>query len=75
MQRYRDAFYSPLVSDWRNYGQWFDDGAKTATQRASAVWRNTLSAFQPPPLDPAVAEALEAFVARRRAEGGAPPQT
>src|SRR5256885_14032399 len=20
MQRYRDAFYTPLVSDWRNYG-------------------------------------------------------
>jgi trimethylamine---corrinoid protein Co-methyltransferase len=75
MQRYRDAFYSPLVSDWRNYGQWFDDGAKTATQRANTVWRNTLAAFQPPPLDPAVAQALEAFVARRRAEGGAPPQT
>jgi trimethylamine--corrinoid protein Co-methyltransferase len=75
MTRYRDAFYSPLVSDWRNYGQWFDDGAKTATERASTVWRNTLSAFQPPAMDPAVAEALDAFVARRRAAGGAPPQT
>ena len=75
MTRYRDAFYSPLVSDWRNYGQWFDDGAKTATQRASSVARNTLAAFQPPPIDPAVAAALDAFVARRRAEGGAPPQT
>jgi trimethylamine--corrinoid protein Co-methyltransferase len=75
MQRYRDAFYTPIVSDWRNYGQWFDDGAKTATERASTVWRNTLSAFQPPAMDPAVAEALDAFVARRRAAGGAPPQT
>lgn len=75
MQRYRDAFYTPLVSDWRNYGQWFDDGAKTATQRACKVWQNTLAAFQPPVMDPAVTEALEAFVTRRRAEGGAPPQT
>ena len=75
MQRYRDAFYSPLVSDWRNYGQWFDDGARTATERAGNVWRNTLNAFQPPAMDPAVTEALEAYVARRRAEGGAPPQT
>ncbi|HEV2287191.1 MAG TPA: trimethylamine methyltransferase family protein, partial [Steroidobacteraceae bacterium] len=75
MQRYRDAFYTPLVSDWRNYGQWFDDGAKTATQRAATVWRNTLAAFQPPPLDPAVSAALEDFVARRRAAGGAAPQT
>jgi trimethylamine---corrinoid protein Co-methyltransferase len=75
MQRYRDAFYAPLVSDWRNYGQWFDDGAKTATERASTVWRNTLAAFQPPAVDAAVTEALTAFVARRRGEGGAPPQT
>jgi trimethylamine---corrinoid protein Co-methyltransferase len=39
------------------------------------VWRNTLAAFQPPALDAAISEELEAFVARRRAEGGAPPQT
>jgi trimethylamine--corrinoid protein Co-methyltransferase len=75
MQRYRDAFYTPLVSDWRNYGQWFDDGAKTATERACKVWKNTLAAFEAPAIDPAVTEALNAFVARRRAEGGAPPQT
>ena len=33
MERYRSAFYAPLVSDWRNAGQWAEDGAKTATER------------------------------------------
>jgi trimethylamine--corrinoid protein Co-methyltransferase len=73
MQRYRDAFYTPLVSDWRNYGAWVESGAKTATERAGAKARDALVAFQPPALDPAIHEQLKDFVARRRAEGGAPP--
>jgi trimethylamine--corrinoid protein Co-methyltransferase len=73
MERYRTAFYAPLVSDWRNYGSWFEDGARTATQRANTIWKRLLADAIPPPLDPPVLEALDAFVARRKAEGGAPP--
>jgi trimethylamine:corrinoid methyltransferase-like protein len=32
-----------------------------------------VDAYQPPPRDPAVVDALNDFVARRTAEGGAPP--
>ena len=75
MARYRTAFYAPLVSDWRNYGTWENDGARTATQRASTIWHETLDRFVAPARDPALVEALDAFVARRKAEGGAPPVT
>ena len=73
MERYRSAFYAPLVSDWRNSGAWAEDGAKTATERASGIWQDVLRRYVAPTRDPAVIEALDAYVARRTAEGGAPP--
>ncbi len=75
MERYRSAFYAPLVSDWRNFGQWSEGGAKTATQRATEIWKATLAAYTPPARDPAVVEAVNDFVARRTHEGGALPAT
>ena len=73
MARYRTAFYAPLVSDWQNFGQWTEAGAKTATDRAQVLWQESLARYAPPARDPAVVEAVDDFVARRTAEGGAPP--
>ena len=47
-------------------------GALTATQRANGIWKQILADFEAPALDPARAEALQAFIDRRSAEGGAP---
>jgi trimethylamine--corrinoid protein Co-methyltransferase len=71
LERYENAFYAPLVSDWRNFETWEEDGAQDATARANRLWKETLARFEPPPMDPAVAEELEAFIARRTEEGGA----
>lgn len=73
MSRYQTAFYQPLVSDWRNFGQWSDDGAKTATMRANSIWKKVIENFEAPPMDEGRSEALEDFVARRTREGGALP--
>ncbi len=72
MARYQTAFYQPLVSDWSNFGQWTENGALTATQRANGIWKKILNEFEPPPMDAAVREELQAFIDRRTAEGGAP---
>jgi len=68
MERYETAFYAPMLSDWRNYESWEEDGAKDATERATAIWQSLLESYQAPPMDPAVSEALQAFVARRKEE-------
>ena len=73
MERYETAFYEPLVSDWSNFGQWTEAGAKTTTERAHALWKRKLAEFEPPPVDAGVAEALDDFVVRRTAAGGASP--
>jgi len=75
LARYRSAFYEPLVSDWSNYGQWTEEGSRDATRRANEAWKRTLAEFEPPPIDDAVAAELDEFVARRTAEGGAPPES
>jgi trimethylamine--corrinoid protein Co-methyltransferase len=56
------------VSDWRNYETWLEDGARTATQRANGIWKQLLAEFEAPPLDPAAAETMADFVARRKRE-------
>ncbi len=70
--RYETAFYSPFLSDWRNYEQWELDGSKWTAQRANKVWKDILAEFEAPPIDPAIDEELQAFVAKRKEEGGAP---
>ncbi len=72
MARYTDAFYSPILSDWRNYESWQEAGRPDAAAKANRVWKALLEAYEAPPLDPAVRDELAAFVARRKEEGGAP---
>ncbi|MFO1467086.1 MAG: trimethylamine methyltransferase family protein [Steroidobacteraceae bacterium] len=73
MQRYRCAFYAPLVSDWSNFGQWQAAGSRTAVQRATDIWQRILREHRFAPHDPDRLEAMKGFVERRQAEGGALP--
>jgi trimethylamine--corrinoid protein Co-methyltransferase len=70
MARYETAFYQPLLSDWRNYEQWQEAGAEDATERATRIWKEALRVYREPPMDSAIREALNDYVARRRREIG-----
>jgi trimethylamine---corrinoid protein Co-methyltransferase len=72
MDRYEAAFHTPLISNWDNHPNWLEKGGIDARSRANAVWKEVLRQHQDPAVDPGVAEALDAYVARRKAEGGAP---
>ena len=71
-ERYETAFYSPFLSDWSNFESWQERGSLTAHERANGIWKKILAEFEPPPIDEAIKEELDAFVARRKEEGGAP---
>lgn len=70
MARYKDAFYAPLVSDWRNFETWQEAGSPTTYEHAHRLYKQILQDYEPPALEEAIREELEDFVARRKREGG-----
>jgi trimethylamine---corrinoid protein Co-methyltransferase len=72
LSRYSEAFYAPMISDWRNSQQWEAAGRPDAFQKANAVYKQALNEYVEPPMDSGTREALNDFVDRRIREGGAP---
>jgi trimethylamine--corrinoid protein Co-methyltransferase len=72
LARFTDAFYAPMISDWRNYQQWSAAGSPDALKRANQLYKQALNEYQAPKFDPAHKEALDDFVNRRIREGGVP---
>jgi trimethylamine--corrinoid protein Co-methyltransferase len=68
MSRYEDAFYAPLLSNWSNHESWLEAGSVNTEQRANQVWKQLLMEYQQPEIDPAIDEALQDYVARRKLE-------
>ena len=72
MGSYQTAFHQPMLSNWDNYPNWLEKGSEEAPRRANRIWKEVIAAYDEPKLDEAKAEALADYVARRKAEGGAP---
>ncbi len=73
MQRYRDAFYPPLVADLSNNGSWTEAGEKTSTQRAAAIWQKVLAEYIPPAHSEAAMDNCAEFIEAGIARGGFAP--
>lgn len=73
MDRYATAFYEPLVADLANFGTWSEAGGQTSTERATAIWQDVLSRYEPPAGSAERVARLRDFIATGRARGGARP--
>ena len=71
IERFEEAFYSPLLSDWNNFENWSDRGSVDATLRANRIYKQTIADFEKPSLDQSRMEEIDAFIAKRTSEGGA----
>ena len=71
LDRFESAFYSPLLSDWNNFENWQDQGSLDATQRANKIYLDTIRSFETPVIAQDRMEEMEAFIEKRKEEGGA----
>jgi trimethylamine--corrinoid protein Co-methyltransferase len=67
MRNFEAAFYDFETSDNASFEQWSDEGSLDAPRRANRKWKRQLAEYQPPPIDPAVDEALRDYVGRKKA--------
>ena len=70
--RYSTAFYQPFLSDWKNFEAWEVAGGVWTAERAHHMFKEIVGSFEAPPIDDGIRDELADFVARRKAEGGAP---
>lgn len=67
MANYTTAFYEAKLSNSDSVEQWEEQGSKDSARRAHERWTLLLNQYEAPPLDEATREALNDFVARRKA--------
>ena len=63
---YETAFYDFELADNNSYEQWSQEGAHDQLRRAHVRWRAQLAAYEAPPLDVALDEALCDYITRAK---------
>ncbi|MDJ0779085.1 MAG: trimethylamine methyltransferase family protein [Gammaproteobacteria bacterium] len=63
---FKDAFYLSPITDNNSFEQWESEGSLDHAQRCNARFKKLLNEYEAPPLDPAVDEALLAFIRQRK---------
>ena len=64
---FETAFFRSNIADNNSFEQWEAEGRHDAYRRANALWKNILAGYEAPALDPATDEALQAYIAEKKA--------
>ncbi len=67
LANFETAFYRSEIADNNSFEQWQEDGSLDAAQRANRIWKRMLREYEPPALDEGIDEALQEFIAKRKA--------
>ncbi|MGX0975227.1 trimethylamine--corrinoid protein Co-methyltransferase [Roseovarius sp. MBR-51] len=65
---FKSAFWRSDLFDYKPFETWADEGERDTMVLANARVKKMLADYQQPELDPSIAEALAAYVAKRKAE-------
>jgi trimethylamine--corrinoid protein Co-methyltransferase len=68
MERFRDCFYRPFLTNSDNYERWMRLGAKDTRARAEEIWKQKLEVYEKPEMDAQVLAELTEFVSKRKSE-------
>jgi trimethylamine--corrinoid protein Co-methyltransferase len=64
---FKEAFWRSDLFDYKPFETWDEEGARDTEALAAERVARMLAEYQPPPLDPGLAEALDDYVARKKA--------
>ncbi len=64
---YETAFWRTGVLDYKPFETWAEEGGRSTMELAAAKAEKMLAEYQAPPLDPAINEALQHYIATRKA--------
>ena len=56
-----------IIADNNSFEQWEAEGRQDAGQRANKLYKRVPAEYEAPPLDPAIDEALNEFMAKKKA--------
>ena len=68
LRHYETAYWDSALDDNQPWETWDEQGGIDYAQRANARWKKILRDYEAPPLDAGVDEALQDFMARRKAQ-------